>query len=151
MTKDGDWWLRALLIIVSDLDRSVQFYTDVCGIHEIVREPDCALLGIETMTGSPAVALRQTSRSGVRAGPNTLGLRACSFYVGSDAELDRVEQRLRALSAFQDRQLHGDDGRVRMVRGHDPDRLPLSFVTYEPPLTSDEYRSVLSLVYSWDV
>ena len=150
MTKDGGWWLRAVLIIVSDLDRSVQFYTDVCGVQEIVREPDCALLGVE-MTESPALALRQAHRDGVRAGQQTLGLRACSFYVGSDAELDRVEGRLRALSAFQDRQQHGEDGRVRLVRGHDPDRLPLAFMKYEPPLTSDEYRSVLSLIYSWDL
>ena len=80
-----------------------------------------------------------------------LGLRACSFYVGSDAELKRVEGRLKALSVFQDRQQHGEDGRVRVVRGHDPDRLPLAFMSYKPPLSSNEYRSVLSLIYSWDL
>jgi len=150
MAEDGGWWLRAALIIVSDLDRSVQFYTDVCGVHEILREPDCALLGIE-MTESPALALRQAPRDGIRTGQQTLGLRACSFYVGTDAELNRVEGRLRARSAFQDRQQHGKDGRVRLVRGHDPDRLPLAFMSYEPPLSRDEYRSVLSFIYSWDL
>ena len=150
MTKDDGWWLRAVLISVSDLDRSVQFYTDVCAVQEIVRDPDSALLGVE-MTESPALALRQAGRDGVRAGQEALGLRACSFCVGSDAELQRVEGRLKALSAFQDRQQHGEDGRVRIVRGHDPDRLPLAFMSYEPPLSSDEYRSVLSLIYSWDL
>ena len=150
MTKDDGWWLRAVLISVSDLDRSVQFYTDVCGVQEIVRDPDSALLGVE-MTELPALALRQVDRDGVRTGQQTLGIRACSFDVGSDAELERVEGRLRALSVFQDRQQQGEDGRVRVVRGHDPDRLPLAFMSYEPPLSSDEYRSVLSLIYSWDV
>ena len=151
MPKDDGWWLRAVLIIVSDLDRSVQFYTDVCGVHTIVRDPDSALLGVETMIGAPALALRQANRDGIRAGQQTLGLRACSFSVGSDAELERVEGRLKALSTFQDRRQHGQNGRVQLVRGHDPDRLPLTFMSYEPPLTSDEYRSVLPLIYTWDV
>jgi len=150
MTKDGGWWLRALLISVSDLDRSVEFYTDVCGVQEIVRESDCSLLGVET-TESPSLALREVPRDGVRGGQQTLGLRACSFYLASGAELDRVEERLTARSAFQDRQQHGEGGRVQLVRGHDPDRLPLAFMSYEPPLSSDEYRGVLSLIYSWDL
>jgi len=150
MTKDGGWWIRAALIVVSDLDRSVQFYMDVCDLQEIVREPDFALLGVE-MTESPALALRRAPRDGVRGGQQMLGLRACSFYVGTDADLDRVEGRLKAQSAFQDRQEHGEGGRVRLVRGHDPDRLPLAFMSYEPPLANDEYRGVLSLIYSWDL
>jgi catechol 2,3-dioxygenase-like lactoylglutathione lyase family enzyme len=151
MTKDDGWWLRAVLIIVSDLDRSVQFYTSVCGVQEIVRDADSALLGAEMTTGAPALALRQANRNGVRSGQQTLGLRACSFFVGSNAELDRVEGQLKSMSAFQDRQQHGEDGRVQLVRGHDPDRLPLTFMSYQPPLTGDEYRSVLSLVYTWDL
>ncbi len=151
MTNDDGWRLRAVLIVVSDLDRSVQFYTSVCDVQEIVRDPDSALLGVETMTEAPALALRQANRNAVRAGQQTLGLRACSFYVGSVTELDRIEERLKALSAFQDRQQHGQDGRLQLVRGHDPDRLPLTFVTYEPPLTREENLSVLSLVYTWDV
>jgi len=150
MGEDHGWWLRAALIIVSDLDRSTQFYLDVCDVREIVREPDCVLLGDET-TASPALALRQAPRNAVRSGQQALGLRACAFHVGTDAELDRVEARLSARSAFQDRQRHGEDGRVHLVRGRDPDRLPLAFMHYEAPLTSDEYRSVLSLIYSWDL
>ena len=67
MTEDDGWWFRAVLISVSDLDRSVQFYTDVCAVQEIVRDPDSALLGVE-MTELPALALRQADRDGVCAG-----------------------------------------------------------------------------------
>jgi catechol 2,3-dioxygenase-like lactoylglutathione lyase family enzyme len=139
-----------MLVIVSDLDRSVQFYTDVCGLQEFVREPDHALLGLET-TGSVALAMRQVDRRGLRAGQQTLGLRGCAFYVGTDAELDRVEARLKSQSAFQDRQKCGEDDRVQLVRGHDPDRLPLGFLSYEPPLTADDYREMLRRVYWWDL
>ena len=150
MSQDGGWWLRAALIIVSDLDRSVQFYSDICSVHEIVREAACALLGFD-MTEAPALALRQASRDAFRGGQQMLGLRAFSFHVGTDTELDRVEGRLKAHATFQDRQHHGHDGRVRLVRGHDPDRQPLAFLSYDQPLDDDEYRSVLSLIYSWDL
>jgi catechol 2,3-dioxygenase-like lactoylglutathione lyase family enzyme len=150
MTNGVAWSLRSVLILVSDLDRSSQFYTDVCGLKEVLREPDAALLGVE-IAGSPTLDLRQADRHGLRAGQQSLGLRACSFHVGSATELDRVEERLKALSAFQVRQQLGDHGRIGLVRGHDPDRLPLGFMSYEAPLTDAEYRSVSPLIYSWDV
>ena len=150
MTQDGGWWLDAMLVIVSDLDRSMEFYTDVCGLQEFVRGPDHALLGLKT-TGFPALALREADRRGVRGGQQSLGIRGCSFYVGTDAELDQVEARLRSRSAFEDRQRCGKDDRVQLVRGHDPDRLPLGFLCYEPPLTTEDYREMLQRIYSWDL
>lgn len=149
MTTSVAWSLRSVLITVSDLDRSLQFYADVCGLQQILRDPDAALLG-GTDTESLTLDLRQASHNAVHAGQQLLGLRACSFYVGSDAELDRVEERLSAWSAFQARQQLGENGRVGLVRGHDPDRLPLAFVSYEPPLGGAEYQSLISLIYGWD-
>lgn len=149
MTDSVKWSLYSLLILVSDLDRSMTFYMDVCDLHEISREPDAALLGHD-MAGAFALDLRRTTRSGVREGRQALGLRACSFYVGANIELDRVEGRLKALSAFQDRHQYGEGGRVALVRGHDPDRLPLAFVSYERPLTGAEHRGAFSLIYGWD-
>jgi catechol 2,3-dioxygenase-like lactoylglutathione lyase family enzyme len=149
MTGSGAWSLRSMLIRVSDLDRASQFYTDVCGLREIVREADAALLGVEGT--ELTLDLRLAHRQGVHGGQQTLGLRACSFYVGSTAELERVEGRLKALSAFQDRKQQGEDGRIGLVQGHDPDRLPLAFLSYEPPLTEADYRSLLSLIYAWDL
>jgi catechol 2,3-dioxygenase-like lactoylglutathione lyase family enzyme len=149
VTDHAQWSLSSLLILVSDLDRSVQFYVDVCDLQEIMREPEAALLGGD-MAGSFTLDLRQADRRGVRTGRQALGLRACSFYVGSKGELDRVEGRLKALSAFQDRQQQGQEGRVQLIRAHDPDRLPLAFVSYERPLTGAEHRDAFPLIYGWD-
>jgi hypothetical protein len=80
-----------------------------------------------------------------------LGLRACAFFVGSDAELDRIEARLKAFSLFQDRQQRGKHGRIHMVRGHDPDRLPLAFMNYPLPLAAEEQRDLVPLLYGWDL
>jgi catechol 2,3-dioxygenase-like lactoylglutathione lyase family enzyme len=149
MTSRLNWSLSSVLLFVSDLDRSVRFYRDVFDLEEIVREPEVALLGSD-VAGSFGLDLRQADRHGFRAGRQALGLRACSFYVGSSAELDRIESRLKALSAFQDRQERGEGSRVEMVRGLDPDRLPLAFVGCERPLTSAEHRDAFSLIYSWE-
>jgi catechol 2,3-dioxygenase-like lactoylglutathione lyase family enzyme len=142
--------MRSVLITVSDLDRSVKFYKDVCDVGELVSDSDCAVLGVQT-TGSPTLALRPAQGRGLRGGQQTLGLRACSFFVGSDAELDRIEARLKAFSLFQDRQQRGRDGRIHLVRGHDPDRLPLAFMNYPLPLFEDEQRDLLPLLYGWDL
>jgi catechol 2,3-dioxygenase-like lactoylglutathione lyase family enzyme len=150
MTDGDGWFLRSVLITVSDLDRSVKFYKDVCELGEIVDDPDCAVLGAQTI-GSPTLALRPAQGRGLRGGQQTLGVRACAFFVGSDAELDRIEERLKALSLFQDRQRRGKDGRISMVRGHDPDRLPLAFMNYPLPLADEEQRDLLPLLYGWDL
>jgi catechol-2,3-dioxygenase len=149
MTTSTAWSVHSVLIWVSDLDTSLQFYADVCDLQVIVHEPNAAILS--DISGSPALLLRQADRGGIHSGQQTLGMRACAFNVGSSNELDRVEARLIARNAYQDRQRQGENGRVGLVRGHDPDRLPLGFMNYEPPLSAAESRSLLPLIYGWDV
>jgi hypothetical protein len=138
--------------MVSDLDRSVPFYVDVCRLHEIFREPDAAILGVH-VGESATLYLRRTYRDGLHTGQETLGVRSIGFYSGSTTELDRVEERLKALDALRDRRQIGEGGRLELVRGHDPDRLPLGFVSHDPnhPPTGAEYRSVSALIYGWDL
>jgi hypothetical protein len=79
-----------------------------------------------------------------------MGIRACAFYLGSNSEMDRVEGRLKALSAVQDRlqlgEHHGD-----VIRGHDPDRLPLQFSNLEPPMDPTEYPRMIPYIYGADL
>lgn len=150
MPDPVNWSLSSLLILVSDLDRSLEFYMDVCDLQKILHEDNAALLGGDG-AGSFTLALREVERGSVHSGRGALGSRACGFYVGSATDLDRVEGRLKARSAFQDRQQRDDKGRIDIVRGHDPDRLPLAFVGSERLLTGLDHRSVFSLMYGWDV
>jgi catechol 2,3-dioxygenase-like lactoylglutathione lyase family enzyme len=142
----------AALIMVSDLDRSVPFYADVAGLQEIFREPDAAILGVE-LGQAATLYLKRAARGGHHPGQETLGVRAVSFYSGSVAELDRVEERMRALDVLLARRQVGENGRVGLVLGHDPDRLALAFVSHDQnqPLTGTEYESVSSLIYGWDL
>ena len=47
MIKGVDWSVRSLLILVSDLDRSAQFYTDVLGLQQAFGIADAALLAVD--------------------------------------------------------------------------------------------------------
>jgi hypothetical protein len=102
------------------------------------------------MTALATLALRQAEGQGFRLGQESLGLRACSFSVGSSTEMDRVEGRLKALSAFQDRGQFGEHRRD-VIRGHDPDRLPLQFLNFEPPLDAADYEVMMAQIYGVDV
>jgi hypothetical protein len=110
------------------------------------------ILGVEG--GQTATLyLRRVHRGGLHPGQETLGARGISFYSGSTTELDRVEERLKALDALRDRRQLGEGGSLGLVRGHDPDRLPLAFVNHDPsrPLTGADYGVAASLVFGWDL
>jgi catechol 2,3-dioxygenase-like lactoylglutathione lyase family enzyme len=146
------WSIRSVLVSVSDLDQSATFYQDLMNVHEVLREDQIAVLtGGET--GTLTLFLRQTRRTASHPGQQALGVRALAFAVGSPAELDRVEERLRALDTFRDRQRLLEHEGVEVVRGRDPDRLPLTFVGNETggSMSVDDYRQVLTWMYAMDL
>ena len=81
----------------------------------------------------------------------SLGLRSMTFNVGSLDELDRIESVLRGRDLFNTRQQIAG-GVSELVRGRDPDNLPLVFAYYahDGRLGPDYYRTVVNLAYSLD-
>ena len=120
-------------------------------MQEVHRGDQLAVLA-SSMAGSMLLYLRRAYRNAVRQGQQALGVRALSCDVGSFAELDRVEQRLRALGAFRDRLIIDRAERFEAVRGLDPDRLPLALVAQQPgrTMTSADYKEVWTRLYSLD-
>lgn len=145
------WALRSTLIAVADLDRSVAFYREIGPFEEIAREDAAVILG----GGSPVsiVLMLREMRSihRTRHGQQSLGLRSITFNVGSLDELDRIESVLRGRDLFTARQQIAG-GESELVRGRDPDNLPLVFVCYfeDNPLGPEYYRALANLVYSLD-
>jgi hypothetical protein len=84
-----------------------------------------------------------------RHGPQSLGIRAITFNVGSLGELDRVESFLKGRDLFTTRRTI--EGASEVVLGRDPDNSPLVFICYlgQTP-GADYYRSVAEFVYSLD-
>ncbi len=145
------WSIRSVLISVTDLDRSTGFYQDVMRVQEVLRDDQMAVLSSDP-TGSVTLFLRQAHHHAIRSGQQALGARAVSCDVGTFAELDRVEDRLRALDAFRDRRFLDEAKQFEVLRGHDPDRLALMFVAYEAGkrVSLQDYCRALTLMYGMD-
>jgi catechol 2,3-dioxygenase-like lactoylglutathione lyase family enzyme len=143
------WSIRAVVVSVRDLDRSSAFYQDVLNVPEVTRESEVAVLSGDGIPGF-SLYLREAHRNAVHSG-QALGVRALSCDVGSFAELDRVEGRLRALGAFRSRESLDDDNRFEIVDGYDPDRLSLIFVAHEADLSVHVYRRAMARMYAIDL
>ncbi len=145
------WAIRSTLVAVADLDRSVAFYGEIGPFEEIAREDAAAILG-GVWPASIVLMLREMrSIHRTRHGQQSLGLRSITFHVGSLGELDRIESVLRERDLFTARQQIAD-GASELVRGRDPDNLPLVFVCYadDGPLGPDYFQALAGLVYSLD-
>jgi catechol-2,3-dioxygenase len=144
------WTLRSTLVAVADLERSVQFYGELGPFAVVARDDAIAVLG-DASPGSVMVVLRETRRRHqTRHGPQSLGLRSMTFNVGSISELDRIETFLRSRDLYTDRR-NVADGASDLLRGRDPDNLPLAFVHYaNDTIGPDYYESAIGLYYSMD-
>jgi catechol 2,3-dioxygenase-like lactoylglutathione lyase family enzyme len=136
---------------VSDLDRSVAFYEDVTNLREILRADRMVVLGAQE-TSSFTLCLRST-RSATHPGQQAVGVRSLVIDVVELPELDRIEARLHAHDLFGARQRIQETHPFELVQGHDPDRLPLTFVAYEAgaKMSLDIYCSVMAGMYSVDL
>lgn len=144
------WAIRSTLIAVSDMRRSIAFYGDIGPFRVLANQDGVAMLG-DTSPSSPVLILRETwSLHQLRHGQQSLGLRSISFNVGTADELDRIEAVLRDHDRFTDRRQVAE-GASTLVRGRDPDNLPLVFVRYAADsIGSDYYQAIINLVYSMD-
>jgi hypothetical protein len=145
------WALRSTLIAVSDLTRSVAFYHEIGPFEEIGREDAVVVLGDQSPSAIVLI-LRELRGHQMRHGQNSLGLRSMIFSVGSMAELDRIEAVLRHHDLYTSRHELADGASV-ILRGRDPDNLPLVFVCYDETMTfgADYYRTIAEMFYSIDV
>ncbi len=146
------WSIRSALVAVTELDRSVAFYRELGPFEEIVRKDAVAVLG-DMSPRSTILILRETRGiHHARRGQQSLGLRSITFNVGSLAELDRIESILRSRDVFTSRR-EVADGASELIRGRDPDNMPLVFVrdAEGESIGTEYWRAVASLVYALDV
>jgi hypothetical protein len=145
------WTIRSTLIAVTELDRAVGFYRELGTFEVIVREDTVAVLGSLSPESIVLILREAESMHTVRHGQQSLGLRSINFNVGSLGELDRIESVLRSRDLFTSRQ-DVADGASQLIRGRDPDNLPISFVCYAEgePKGPDYYRTVINLAFTLD-
>ena len=119
-----------VLISVKDPRRSTAFYVDVLGFQVETSDADVVVLGSALGSGMNFLTLRRAPTGALPRGRDSLGLRALFWEVKDRAELDRIEERLRAQKAFTSRSKRPDGGDT--VLGLDPDHLALAFVDDVP-------------------
>jgi catechol 2,3-dioxygenase-like lactoylglutathione lyase family enzyme len=106
--------VASCLMRVSDLDRSITFYSDVFGCTVAIREPDAALL----LTPDGFQIYLRFSESSTPRGIGDVGVDQIIWSADSEAEMQRIEQRLR--SHYPSTYVATRNG-IRFVDGVDPD------------------------------
>jgi hypothetical protein len=146
------WIIRSALVVVADLDRSVAFYEELGDFEVLARLDAVVVLG----HGSPAsifLILREMrGMHHARHGQQSLGIRSITLNVPSPNELDRIESVLRSRDLFTSRG-HVADRPAELLRGRDPDNMPLVFVCYSEGETfgPEYFQAVASLAYALDI
>jgi catechol 2,3-dioxygenase-like lactoylglutathione lyase family enzyme len=113
--------LRAAVVFVRDLERSVAFYRALLDLEVVDRSPTAALLG--SADGSQ-LALREFGENAGRS-LGSIGVQYVGWSTGSRADLDRRAEILRQHSAYRETRIDQD---VAVVEGRDPDDVPVMIV-----------------------
>ncbi len=113
------------LMQVSQLDRSIDFYCDVFSCTIALREPDAALL----LTPDGFQIYLRATESSTQSGIGDLGIQQVMWATDSEAELQRITQRLQF--HYPSTYSSTADG-VTFVDGCDPDGIRV-LVAYPSP------------------
>jgi catechol 2,3-dioxygenase-like lactoylglutathione lyase family enzyme len=127
-------------MFVQNLDRSVNFYTDVLVLGVGDRSPTAALL-------SSAAGASLILRAMGRTAPHPLGSVGVQYVVwmaAGEEDLARAERALAARDAHRETRSH--DG-VTLVEGRDPDGIPV-MICYPGP-DQRPLRELPARIYGW--
>lgn len=140
MVEEGQVHLHGAVIHVHELDRAVDFYSELFGLQVARRDEDAALL--TGQSGQCELALLH--RPAAEHPTGGVGVQAMVWQVPTPQALAEHEQRLWALAGHADRREHGS---LSVVTGHDPDRQRLLLVC--PPAASELPAELPMEVFVW--
>ncbi|MFD5723338.1 VOC family protein [Streptomyces sp. NPDC127036] len=130
--------ISSLVFRVADLEKAIDFYTQVLDLVVVLRDSNFALL--KSADGS------QVYLHGQNADRTSghLGLHAASWTADSMSHLEEIESRLKARNAYR-RTIKRDDYVV--LEGRDPDGA-IVLVSYPGPMESAR-RTIISSIATW--
>jgi catechol 2,3-dioxygenase len=129
---------HGVVMNVSDLDRSIDFYRQVLGFTLLSQEEQLAVVGASGSDRSQAIVLRAFGSSPL-VGAGHIGLR--SFIVEADSadQLDQIAGELETRRLLVTRRDHGE---WTAVVGRDPEGVAV-VVTWHPGGTTEDGWNVL--------
>ncbi|TDT34258.1 VOC family protein [Naumannella halotolerans] len=130
--------LNHAVLYVSDLDRSLAFYTEILGFRVKEQVDGAAFLQAEGSSNDHDLGLfaSPTPLGPSTAGRSTVGLYHLAWEVDTLGSLQEVEGRLRSADALVGA---SDHATTKALYGHDPDGLEFEVSWFLPPelLTPD--------------
>jgi catechol-2,3-dioxygenase len=139
--------IQTVLLNVTDLEQSIEFYQDVFELRLISQREEVAALMVYETNRRQVLLLRELSRNSTRAGRRSLGLRMLSFEVGEPNELDVIERKLVERNALV---WHAQTESYRAIMGVDPDRTEIAVASSltGTPISSDDWKNVDDAIYT---
>ncbi|HEX2171995.1 MAG TPA: VOC family protein [Dehalococcoidia bacterium] len=116
-----------LTLTVTDLDRSIEFYTTVVGLSLVTRSADRALLHDGTLGVVLTPPGRELSDAERRFDEFRVGLDHLGFRVASPEDVDRAAEHLTAMGIDHSGVKPGRPPGSRLVAFRDPDNIQLEF------------------------
>ncbi len=138
---------QSVVMNVSNLDRSIEFYRDVFGFTVLSRRDELAAVSAAGSERPQVIVLRAFGTSGRGAGARHIGIRTLVLEVDSVTELEQIEQALdRRGSLF--RRLT-DNVTWKAVVGYDPDRITVvaGSALGAGPITLDAWAALDESLY----
>ena len=139
--------LQAVLLNVSNLTRSIEFYRDVFEFRLTSRDEGVAALMIDETNRRQVLILRELGpHPALHAGRGSIGPRLLALEAGSLDELDAIEHRLTERKAFIGRRRTED---WTAIVGADPDRIEISVSSSLSggPIQTEHWDHVDQMVY----
>ena len=132
---------QSVVINVANLDRSVDFYSDVFDFTVLSSREQIVALSDPNSEVPQVIVLRAFASTGRTAGANYAGMRALTIETETIEVLDQIDAQLQARKAFVDR-LERDDW-VAVV-GFDPDYLAMVAICSREPghITNEHWRAL---------
>jgi catechol 2,3-dioxygenase-like lactoylglutathione lyase family enzyme len=138
---------QSVVMNVSDLDRSIEFYSDVFGFTLLSRRDQLAAISAAGSEGPQVIILRAFGTSGRGTGARHIGIRALALEVDSDAELGAIEEALERRQSLGRRLT--DNENWKAVVGYDPDRITVIAGTAmgSGPITDESWAALDESLY----
>jgi catechol-2,3-dioxygenase len=137
--------IEGVVVNVTDVDRSVDFYHHVLGFTVLFQNDQLATVGAPESHHSQVIVFRGLG-TGRRSGARHVGLRAFVLEATSADQSERIASELDSRGLFVGRRDHGD---WSAVIGRDPDGVAfaVAFATGVGGSTRDSWRTLDDALY----
>jgi catechol 2,3-dioxygenase-like lactoylglutathione lyase family enzyme len=141
---------QGVVLNVSDLDRSIDFYREVYAFTLLARKDQLAVIYAPGNNSPQVIVLRSVASTSARRviGAGHVGIRAVVLEIDTVEELERIAAELDQRGCLGAR--HGDDATWTATFGRDPDQITViaGASLTDGPITLEAWADLNDTLYS---